>query len=174
MVAKGARLVARRIIDIAQRHGVPVDREPPLARALFRQVAVGQEIPATLYRAVAEVLAYVYALRAAGAVGDGHRHAVAAAPALRPTSRSARGILGILTVLVVPLPAVLLDFLLTLNVTLSLLLLLVAMYIQQAARVLRLPVAAADHDALPAVAQRGVDPAHPAPRRRGADAPRAA
>ena len=48
-----------------------------------------------------------------------------------PTSRSAAGILGILTVLLVPLPAVLLDFLLTINLTLSLLLLLVAMYMQR-------------------------------------------
>ncbi len=63
VVAKGARLLARRIVDVATRHGVPVVENPPLARALFRAVAVGQDIPQHLYRAVAEVLAYVYSLR---------------------------------------------------------------------------------------------------------------
>jgi flagellar biosynthetic protein FlhB len=46
---------------------VPVVEHPPLARLLYRLVDVGQEIPASLYRAVAEVLAYVYALRARSA-----------------------------------------------------------------------------------------------------------
>ena len=63
VVAKGALLMARRIIEIAQRHGVPVIENPPLARALYRGAAVGQEIPRELYRVVAEVLAYVYSLR---------------------------------------------------------------------------------------------------------------
>jgi flagellar biosynthetic protein FlhB len=66
VVAKGARLVARRIVEIAQRHSVPVIESPPLARSLFRAVAVGQEIPRELYRMVAEVLAYVYSLRGPG------------------------------------------------------------------------------------------------------------
>jgi flagellar biosynthetic protein FlhB len=64
VVAKGARLVARRIVAVAMRHGVPVIESPPLARTLYRQVAVGQDIPGDLYRLVAEVLAHVYALRA--------------------------------------------------------------------------------------------------------------
>lgn len=63
VVAKGARLMARRIVDVAVRHGVPVIENPPLARSLFRLVAVGQEIPRELYRLVAEVLAHVYSLR---------------------------------------------------------------------------------------------------------------
>lgn len=66
VVAKGALLMARRIIEIAERHGVPVIENPPLARALFRGAAVGQEIPRELYRVVAEVLAYVYSLRGRG------------------------------------------------------------------------------------------------------------
>ena len=66
VVAKGALLMARRIIEIAQRHGVPVIENPPLARALYRGAAVGQEIPRELYRVVAEVLAYVYSLRTTG------------------------------------------------------------------------------------------------------------
>lgn len=63
VVGKGARLVAQRIVEIARKHGIPVLENPPLARALFRVVAVGQEVPRDLYRAVAEVLAYVYSLR---------------------------------------------------------------------------------------------------------------
>jgi flagellar biosynthetic protein FlhB len=63
VVAKGERLVAQRIVDEAARHGVPCVENPPLARALFKAVAIGKEIPGDLYRAVAEVLAYVYGLR---------------------------------------------------------------------------------------------------------------
>jgi flagellar biosynthetic protein FlhB len=62
VVGKGERLLAQRIVDVAIRHGVPVVENPPLAQALFKAVAVGREIPGDLYRAVAEVLAYVYAL----------------------------------------------------------------------------------------------------------------
>jgi flagellar biosynthetic protein FlhB len=63
VVAKGARLVARRIIEIAQAHGVPVVENRPLARALFKTVPLGGDVPRDLYRAVAEVLAYVYSLK---------------------------------------------------------------------------------------------------------------
>lgn len=63
VVAKGTRLLALRMVRIARREGVPVVENPPLARALYRLVPVGREVPAALYRAVAEVLAYVYAVR---------------------------------------------------------------------------------------------------------------
>lgn len=63
VVAKGERLLAQRIKEVAQRAGVPVVEEPALARALYRAVPVGKPIPVALYRAVAEVLAWVYALR---------------------------------------------------------------------------------------------------------------
>jgi flagellar biosynthetic protein FlhB len=66
VVAKGARLLAGRIVETARRYGVPIVENPPLARSLFRGVAVGQEIPRDLYRAVAEVLAYVYSLKRPG------------------------------------------------------------------------------------------------------------
>jgi flagellar biosynthetic protein FlhB len=66
VVAKGERLVALRIIDVARRHGVPVVQNPPLVRTLFRTVAVGREIPRNLYRAVAEILVHVYSLKARG------------------------------------------------------------------------------------------------------------
>jgi flagellar biosynthetic protein FlhB len=67
VVAKGERLIALRIKEVARKHGVPVLEEPPLARALFAAVQVGHPIPAQLFRAVAEVLAWVYGLRAKAA-----------------------------------------------------------------------------------------------------------
>ena len=62
VVAKGERLVAQRIKEIAKEHGIPVIEDVFLARALFKMCDIGQVIPDTLYRAVAEILAYVYKL----------------------------------------------------------------------------------------------------------------
>jgi flagellar biosynthetic protein FlhB len=62
VVAKGMGEIARKIRSIGAEHGVPLLEAPPLARALFRHTELDQEIPATLYAAVAEVLAYVYQL----------------------------------------------------------------------------------------------------------------
>lgn len=63
VVAKGVRLLAQRIKAIAREHGVPMVEDKPLARALYKSVEIGQPVPPDLYRAVAEVLAYVYRLR---------------------------------------------------------------------------------------------------------------
>ncbi|MDT7836538.1 flagellar biosynthesis protein FlhB [Aquabacterium sp. OR-4] len=63
VVAKGADLLAFKIRDIAREHKVPVLQAPPLARALYTHTEVDQEIPARLFTAVAQVLAYVYRLR---------------------------------------------------------------------------------------------------------------
>ena len=63
VVAKGQELLAQRIVETALEHSVPVVQNPPLAWALYESVDVGQAIPPELYRAVAEVLAYVYRLR---------------------------------------------------------------------------------------------------------------
>ena len=60
VVAKGARLLAERIRDIAVENDVPIVQKPELARSLYRSVEAGQPIPEPLFRAVAEVLAYVY------------------------------------------------------------------------------------------------------------------
>jgi flagellar biosynthetic protein FlhB len=62
VVAKGADYLALRIRQLALRYEIPVIERKPLARALYKQVAVGQEIPPDFYAAVAEVLAYVYRL----------------------------------------------------------------------------------------------------------------
>jgi flagellar biosynthesis protein len=61
VVAKGLRLKAEKIRAIAKAHGVPILRDVPLAHALAR-LDVGEEIPETLYDAVAEILNFVYAL----------------------------------------------------------------------------------------------------------------
>ncbi len=63
VVAKGMRLLAERIREIAISHDVPIVENPPLARTLYRTVEVGETIPEKLYRAVAEILAYVYRLK---------------------------------------------------------------------------------------------------------------
>ncbi len=63
VVAKGAGLIAEKIKEIAKRHGVPVVENKPLAQSLYRLVDIGKEIPVSLYKAVAELLAYVYRLR---------------------------------------------------------------------------------------------------------------
>jgi len=62
VVAKGRNYLAQRIRQRAVEHQVPIIENPPLAQALYRSVDVGQEIPPHLYRAVAEILAYVYKL----------------------------------------------------------------------------------------------------------------
>jgi flagellar biosynthetic protein FlhB len=64
VVAKGADHLAARIREVAMDAGVPIVELPPLARALHAHVEVDREIPAALYTAVAQVLAYVYRLRA--------------------------------------------------------------------------------------------------------------
>jgi flagellar biosynthetic protein FlhB len=63
VLGKGAGYVAAKIREIAREKGIPIVENKPLARLLYRQVDVGQEIPEMVYRAVAEVLAYVYKLR---------------------------------------------------------------------------------------------------------------
>ncbi len=65
VVAKGADLLALRIRDVARDAGVPVLQAAPLARALYAHTELDQEVPAKLFSAVAQVLAYVYQLRAA-------------------------------------------------------------------------------------------------------------
>ena len=69
VVAKGTDLVAMRIRDLARDNRVPVLQAPPLARALYAHCEIDQEIPARLFTAVAQVLAWVFQLRDALAAG---------------------------------------------------------------------------------------------------------
>jgi flagellar biosynthesis protein FlhB len=62
-VAKGVDLIARKIREVAEAHGIPVVENPPLARALHGTVEIDQEIPQEHYRAVAEIIGYLMRLR---------------------------------------------------------------------------------------------------------------
>jgi flagellar biosynthetic protein FlhB len=62
VVAKGADYMASRIRQIAIQHGVPIVERKPLAQAMYKTVEIGQEIPPSFYKAIAEILAYVYEL----------------------------------------------------------------------------------------------------------------
>ena len=80
VVAKGMNLLAGKIRELAQAHQIPVVEAPPLARALYRHTELGDQIPATLYTAVAEIMAYVYQLN--------HYMAAASAGQAMPTPPS--------------------------------------------------------------------------------------
>ena len=158
VVAKGAERHGRSGSRTSRaQHGVPIVERRALARALFRSVPVGGEIPATLYRAVAEILAYIYGLRAAagrvterwpmahGAASSEGRHGTRARR--RRARRSRSRFVVVVIVMIIPLPTVLLDLLLRVNIA------LVADHPAgrdvhaEAARVLDLPVGAAGDDA---------------------------
>ncbi len=74
VVAKGKNYLAARIRKRAIENQVPIIENPPLAQALYKSVDVGQEIPAHLYRAVAEILAYIFKLMGNSKPGNmGHK-----------------------------------------------------------------------------------------------------
>ncbi|HSH47827.1 MAG TPA: flagellar biosynthesis protein FlhB [Halomonas sp.] len=70
VVAKGADAVAARIRALGEEHDVPSLEAAPLARALYHHVDLDQEVPVTLYSAVAEVMAWAFGLKRAAADGD--------------------------------------------------------------------------------------------------------
>ncbi|MGH2366662.1 MAG: flagellar biosynthesis protein FlhB, partial [Chloroflexota bacterium] len=70
VIAKGENFIAQQIKKVAREHGVPLVENKPLAQSLFKACDLGQSVPAELYRAVAEVLAFVFRLRH-GPVGSG-------------------------------------------------------------------------------------------------------
>ncbi len=63
LVAKGTELFAQKIKQIAKEHNIPVIENPPVARALFRLVDINRQIPPDLYKAIAEILIFVYKLK---------------------------------------------------------------------------------------------------------------
>lgn len=65
VVAKGQRLQAERIRDLAREHGIPLVEDKPLARGLYEAVEAGDQVPAEFFAAMAEILAYVYGLKGA-------------------------------------------------------------------------------------------------------------
>ena len=76
VTAKGMDFMADRIRKVAGEHEIPILENKPLARALFRHVEVGQEIPVELYQAVAEILATVYRMEEKTKMGTGMRENV--------------------------------------------------------------------------------------------------
>ena len=83
VISRGADLLALKIRDVARTHAIPVVQAPILARALYAHAELGQDIPASLYTAVAQVLAYVYRLKAA-LRGDGPMPDAPPAPEVPP------------------------------------------------------------------------------------------
>ena len=83
VVAKGADLMAQRIRELAAEHRVPIVRRAVLARALFASCQIGQEVPNKFFKAVAEVLAYVYEL-----AGKGRRRSAGPAASASATARA--------------------------------------------------------------------------------------
>ncbi|MDD2421429.1 MAG: EscU/YscU/HrcU family type III secretion system export apparatus switch protein, partial [Heliobacteriaceae bacterium] len=63
MIAKGQDFIAWRIREIAADYDIPTVEDKPLAQALYHSVEIGQEIPAELFQAVAEILAFIYRLK---------------------------------------------------------------------------------------------------------------
>jgi flagellar biosynthetic protein FlhB len=63
VIAKGAGVIAQRIKEIAGEHKIPIIEDKPLAQALYKYVAIDEQIPENLFQAVAEILAYVYGLK---------------------------------------------------------------------------------------------------------------
>ena len=63
LLAKGSGFVAERIKEIAREHRVTIIEDKPLPQAMYKMVEIGDYIPVELYRAVAEILAYVYRLK---------------------------------------------------------------------------------------------------------------
>jgi flagellar biosynthetic protein FlhB len=63
VVAKGADFLAEKIKEIARENGVPVIENKPVAQVLYKMIGVNQSVPETLYKAIAEILAYVYSLK---------------------------------------------------------------------------------------------------------------
>ncbi len=63
VLAKGVDEIAQKIVEIAKQHSIPIVQNPEVARQIYKMTDVGEQIPAGLYRAVAEILAHVYSLR---------------------------------------------------------------------------------------------------------------
>jgi flagellar biosynthetic protein FlhB len=80
VIAKGAGAVATKIRTLATEHRIPMVEDVPLARALYANCDVGQEIPAEFFAAVARVLAFVMTLKARGSAAGLHRPPAALSP----------------------------------------------------------------------------------------------
>jgi flagellar biosynthetic protein FlhB len=71
VVAKGAGIIAAKIREVARSHRIPIVENKPLARTLFKEIEINHYVPKELYKAVAEVLAYVYRLKNVNGLANG-------------------------------------------------------------------------------------------------------
>lgn len=90
VVAKGKDLVAARIRETAAEHGVPVQSAPELARAIYFHTRLGQEVPTALYLVVAQLLAYVYQIKAGATPESGPPHLNVPPELAQPPSSAGR------------------------------------------------------------------------------------
>jgi flagellar biosynthetic protein FlhB len=63
MIAKGIDFIALRIKDVAKENDIPIIENPALARSIYDQIEISQEIPGEFYKAIAEIFAYVFELK---------------------------------------------------------------------------------------------------------------
>src|SRR5579871_3924622 len=124
VVAKGRNLLAKRIKELARWHEVPIVENPPLAQALYKATDVGQMIPPKLYAAVAEILAFLYREQKRKMSEENMQKKGSSAEWLVPVAAVAT-----VFVMLVPVPAFILDLFLATSVTLGVVVLLSALYI---------------------------------------------
>ena len=184
VVAKGLDLLAAKIKEIARDHDIPIMENRPLAQALYRGVEVGDTIPSALYHAVAEILVLVYKAQDEVKRREAQRRASANAFAGTRLPRSRKsgllstlrassdwfiptGAVALVFVMLVPLPSFMLDLLLTMSITASVLVLLTAIQIQRPVQFSVFPSLILLINAHAAVARSCQHPAHTAPRKRG-------
>src|SRR5690606_34340150 len=131
VVAKGKGFLAQRIKAIAREHGVPMVEHVPLAQALYKHVEIGQAIPANLFEAVAEVLAHLIRLRQLPLTRS-HMATSHAIPLPRSSHLFApAAAISVVLLMVLPLPPLLLDVLLSIDIGLAVVLLLTAVYVRE-------------------------------------------
>src|SRR5262249_16676476 len=145
VVAKGCNLIAQQIKQVALWHGIPLVENPPLAQVLYRAVEIGQSIPPKLFAVVAEILAAIYRAqsRAAAAVANPGGRSWPMAEIVKPAAGEKgsavewiipAAAVSMVFVMLVPLPALLLDLLLAISITAAVRVLLSALHILRPAQ----------------------------------------
>ena len=188
VMAKGRDWLAQRIKELGREYDIPTVENVPLARALYRSVEVEQEIPVELYKAVAEVLAFVFKVvsvcnagesaseaefvrsdigmrRTCSPIGRRLHFRAWHSSALRMTKAQLAmpiAIVIILMAVIIPLPTIVLDILISANIALSVVILLSAVYLLESRPVFLVPFDSPDDDAVPAFAEHRLDASDPA------------
>ena len=130
VVAKGVDNLAFKIREAAKDAGVMIVPDPPLARTLYANVEIGRQIPEDLFHAVAQLLAYVY--RVAGLRRARSMNNILSKIGKHADLAAAGGVVLIVAMLIIPLPPLLLDFFITLNISAALMIVVATMYVPRA------------------------------------------